>query len=152
MHNKYTLEGDISISIRLYHFFPFPRWRWPISPNFIKLGFRSELSLPPLPPFWKIEKADLLPRSIFSQPAISDFSRRYIKRRCICPGMNKRKEKHRACDKRAEPSIGQSYVCICVSIYICIGKLWQAAVDAFKGEKLHRKWPIVWRPEAGRVG
>ena len=45
MHNK---EGDISISIRLHHFFPFSRWWWPISPNFIKLGFRS-WSCPPSP-------------------------------------------------------------------------------------------------------
>lgn len=78
----------------------------------------SEAScLSPLFPFWKIEKADLLLRSIFSQPAISDFSRRrYIKRRCICPGMNKRKEEHRARDKRAEPSIGAKlYIYIYVS-------------------------------------
>lgn len=29
--------------------FHFSWWQWPISSNFIKLGFRSELPLPPLP-------------------------------------------------------------------------------------------------------
>ena len=83
------------------------------------MGSEAGAALHPLPfLFRKIGKADLLPRSIFSQPAISDFSRRrYIKRRCICPGMNKRKEEHRACDKRAEPSIGTK---LCMYMYMYI--------------------------------
>lgn len=84
-----------------------------ISPNFIKLGF---------PPFLEDRKSgSFAAQHIFAARNIR-FLEKEVHKTALHLSRNEQteREEHRVRDKRAEPSIGQSYVCMYVYTYIHI--------------------------------